>query len=166
MYSVQKEQVEVKSSVNSLMSSMGDTSFVMKEPRQQVMLSPRTGNNLMFRQSLEDSQEIDSDEEYREKIISHRAHESDSLDESRVTIPKIEDVKIDKDKLNLQEITYQELKQLIIQILGEDEDIGESYEMVIDCSNKKHQTLLEILSSKAIPRLSLISMQNIENGQE
>jgi hypothetical protein len=131
---------------------------------------------ILNRPDIEDSQDMDSDDEIRKKLLSSRSDERDlmmtkdefsnnfSMEEPMV-IPRLEDVKLTQSQMSLEELTESDL----IQIVGEIVELEEVYEngnLTIDWGKHKHVVLLEVLSSKIMPKLQSVVLDNMESEQE
>lgn len=171
MYSIQKGHVELKNSMNSLYEKMKDINI----PQPVQAYNPMTPREMMMQQmahsaNIEDSHDdgFYSDDEFRSNAMSQLDRKPSTAREKEKVEQKLEEMypENEVEDQQQQELSYNDLSEIIKEYLDEEVKVDKDFSLIIDCSKEQDKTLIEVLSSKTLPHLSMISLQNMESEQE
>lgn len=145
VYAVQREMAELKTSFKGgMVYNAKDMELTQNSVDQLIdFMGPnKRSMPIINRPDIEDSQDMDSDDEIRKKLLSSRSDERDLLMtkdelsnnfeiEEPIVIPKLEDVKLSQSQMDLEELTESDLKQIVAEIVELD-DVYQSGDLTID----------------------------------
>jgi hypothetical protein len=149
MFAIQKDHVEIKKTVGSLNDKLADGVMFSQDAR----LSPRNSNRPS--EQYYNDEDFYMDDKLREKALTESTKQVNNSDRVKLetTNERLESTYFEQDESDLQELSYEDLNSIISEYLENEAVIDANYELKIDCSDSNHQTLLEILSNKILPKL-------------
>lgn len=168
MFAIQKDHVELKNTIEALYSRLKEMKIDMEAPKFSMM-SPHNMMHPQIRQFDQDSQDDDfyMDDDLRNRaMIPPEPEIIIKTNDKSVVQERLGSMYADDPSMVLYELTYEDLEEMVKEFLETDEKLDDSSTLIIDCSKEQHQVFLESLTSKTLPKLSSISLQNMNSGQE
>jgi hypothetical protein len=163
MFSIQKDHVEIKKTVGSLNEKLAEGIMT----NQESMMDPRMAKR--FSVQYYNDEDAYMDDNLREQALNESAKQIQKISNNpkpKVTNEPVEHMHLEQDEQDLQELTYEDLTSILSEHLGNDIVIDSSYELKLDCADLDHQTLLELLSNKILPKLRCVGLQNMQPDSE
>lgn len=133
MFSIQKNHAEMKKHMNSMSENMKDMNFNEAHPPYTPM-NPEHMLHHLHTIQREDSQDDDFyiDDDLRKKALVQTAPEPKRVHERAAVDVRQESLYSDQDEMELQELTYEDMQDIVKEYLDEDVLIDENYAMIID----------------------------------
>ena len=133
MFTIQKNNAEMKKHMNSMFENMKDMNFT-ESRLPYTPVNPEHMIHHLHTMKGEDSQDDDfyMDDDLRNKALIQTAPESKRVYERAAVHVRQDSLYSDQDEMELQELTHDDLQDIVKEYMDEDVIIDENYAMVID----------------------------------
>ena len=178
LLSIQKDNTEIKRLVNEFSTKIDQVyaqpiqisyDMINQPVAPMGMIAPSIGMN----PNDDEDDDLYMDDEVRknaeEEIKNRTVPVTPVATKENKEPPKMisyESGESQSEPIELLEITHQDLQDILTEFLEQEFSVDEFFELSIDCSDYKHQNLLDHLSTKILPPINSVVLCTLDPQQE